>query len=171
MDSVVLTTTTAHVIYISCPLPGQLQFNYLKLSSTGGYLINIQAPGVVVINNIDFGSASTAYHILCACTGGYLNALSSTLKITGGAVNFAFSNNGGRINLSGGTITLSGTPAITYFFEGSNCGVVQATGMTYSGSGSGQIYYVTMNGVVSTAGSGAPSGFSGYTSNTGGEYS
>jgi hypothetical protein len=75
------------------------------------------------------------------------------------------------------TVTLSNTPAFTYFSYAVDVGLLYAPSMTFSGTGAtGMRYYADSNGVIDTFGGGASyfpgnaAGCSGIACTTGGQY-
>jgi hypothetical protein len=78
----------------------------------------------------------------------------------------------GIIDIRGCTITLTGTPAFTYYAAATRMGTQMVNNNTYTGSATGQRYIVNGNAVVDTNGGGAnylPGNSAGATS-TGGQY-
>jgi len=89
----------------------------------------------------------------------------------GQAVGFIYNDNA-RIDWTGGTVTLSGTPDFSAFCYTRSCGTTYISGTTFSGSATGSRYNVILNGAIITDLAGAtylPGNAAGTTS-TGGQY-
>ena len=142
----------------------------LKVQSSG-YCI-LASSATVRFDNLNFGS-SGASHIIAINGGKVLkSSFSGNYTISGSAAtaHAQAQGAGSTIDVNGGTHTLTGTPTFTYWFWASSLGEIQAQGVTWSGSGTGQEYLVNVNGILNTNGNLAaiPGATSGTTS-TGGQ--
>ncbi len=93
-------------------------------------------------------------------------------EIVDDAAQHVQADTGGRVDLSGITVTLTGTPAFTTFANAKRLGSIVADGTTYSGAATGARYSATLNGIIDTNGAGAtalPGDSAGATA-TGGQY-
>lgn len=128
---------------------------------------------VVVDGNTEFGTGSS--HHLWAYGG--LIQIATAYTISGPPAAFCahfYSTNGGYIYSSGAfTVTIQNNPAWGWSFAfARETGRIESSGVTYSGACTGQRYYVDLNGVIQTFGSGAnyfPGNVAGATA-TGGQY-
>jgi hypothetical protein len=100
-------------------------------------------------------------------------ANSGSYTIAGGGVTHINSNFGANIQISLGTVTLTGTPGfITAFAAASDCATINSSGVTWSGSAAGPRYLSQRVSSIYTAGAGAnyfPGNSAGSTP-TGGQY-
>jgi hypothetical protein len=124
---------------------------------------------VIRFQNLDFGAGAfqifASYGGIIYCDGNY--------TVSGGAAYHYCAAALGTINMTGRTVTLTGTPAFfgafAYLSRGSDA---ELDTMTFVGSATGKRYDVATNGVINTAGGGAtylPGNAAG-TSATGGQY-
>jgi hypothetical protein len=144
--SVGLTCGTI-AIGINAPLPAALFLSGFKIS--GGTIgIFSQAPGLIVINNINFGAesqyqinlAGPGSKLLCPGSGGY--------TVSGPATYHWLSNSPGAL-ISGQScaVTLAGTPAFAIFAVATDGGGIQP-GTSYSGSATGVRFAVNASGFI-----------------------
>lgn len=138
---------------------------------TSGIAVHAQNGGLINLGSgIDFG-ASTSAHMRCDLGGQIKNNYGSTYTISGGAAYHVYAN-GGLVILSGCTITVTGTPAFSFFAYITVGASFNAFGHTYTGAATGTRYSVALNGVINTFGGGAsyfPGSVAGSTA-TGGQY-
>jgi hypothetical protein len=146
--------------------------NGMTLTTAGGSpsaCVNAQNGSTVAFENIVFGAA---YYHLQASIGSQVVAIGD-YTISGSAAGHLRGHATGVLQASGVTVTLTGTPAFSVAFAiADECGVVEATSTTFTGSATGARYSAVLNGVVQTNGGGATyfPGSSGGTSATGGQY-
>jgi hypothetical protein len=171
------TTTPSNVVVssasgaaVGCKNNGRVTVAALKLTTTGSgtYGLLAQYGGVILWTNLVFG-ACVACHIraemggICEASGNYTisgNAPQHIVSVLGGAVRTAF----------GITVTLTGAPTFSSAFATANACGVYTSNASWSGSASGPLYNVSLNAVINTSGLGLPSGLSGTTTATGGQY-
>lgn len=127
------------------------------------------------LSSISFGAmvfgACTNYHV-AASNGGNITAISA-YTVAGSAAAHLITDANGVINVSGGVITLSGTPAFSGAFAlAQRASVLQAIGTTFIGSATGVRASATLNAVIYTAGGGATyfPGNAANSTGTGGQY-
>jgi len=170
--NVIISTTSADCFKVQNG--GSLTVSGMELrTTTGGFCLWAIGAG----SQINMGSAlrfgaCANYHIRTDANG-YIRASGSNYSIVGGAQCHVVVINGGLIELSGLTVTLSGTPAFSSTFS-----LAQATGLismfsvTWSGSATGARYSISGNGVVNTFGQATTylPGNSAGTTATGGQY-
>lgn len=148
---------------------GTYKLEYLKLqTTTSGKCIYVGSFGMLKYQNVAFGACASE-HIQATgdstivCTGNY--------TINGSAGYHFAAYYGGKINVSGVTITVSGTPAFSGIFAYSwGCSAIYCSGNTFSGSATGKRYAVDYPGLIFTNGGGAnyfPGNSAGTTSNGG----
>ena len=115
------------------------------VAQTGGF-ISLSGP-------CEFGACSNAH--MNATVNGTIG-FSSGYNITGSALYHWSASATSSIIGGSNTIFLSGTPAFTYFAYAYNLGSMNVVGISLTGSGAtGQRYYATMGGIISTNGGGS----------------
>lgn len=153
------------------PLPGVVTIDGFKLqTTTGGNGLTISQPGKIVLGaNMTFGAIATTG--MDASGGGQIFAQSG-YTITAGGQTHINAHNAGLVNITGGTVTLTGTPAFTTFANASASSTIISGFTTYSGAATGQRYNIDLNSVINTFGGGATyfPGNSAGASGTGGQY-
>lgn len=171
------TTTPANVVIstagdcVNVTGGGSIIVSGMKLTSSGGIGLYVIGGGsrITLGQKIEFGSASSAH--MRADNGGYIYTVSA-YTISGGS-NYHFLSNNGSIEVSGVTVTLSGTPAFgQQFAQATSTGVIMLYSVTWSGSATGVRYNAIGNGVINTFGQATtwlPGNSAGGTS-TGGQY-
>ena len=141
------------------------------MTASGGSGGGLQATtqGVIWFNTVVFGTCG-AQHIFAfqgaiVATGNY--------TINGGSTAHVVAQGSGTANISGVTITITGTPAFsTAFAQAAIVGLVEAIGNTFMYSATGLRYQAATNGVIYTNGQPTtylPGGTAGTTA-TGGQY-
>jgi hypothetical protein len=110
---------------------------------------------IVVLAGMKFGAVIGSIQISADFGAGVIIAGSYT--INGGAGSHFAAQYGGAIGVLGSnTITLTGTPAFSsQFADADRLGVLQAAGLTFSGSATGTRYLANVNGLIDTGGGGA----------------
>lgn len=164
----VLISVTSANAFEATGLSSVWRIKDLKITTTtAGNCIYAIGGSVIEFGNIDFGASATAH--IRADTGGLIRAISN-YSITGAATYHYLAQSNGVINVLSLTITLTGTPAITYTVLSE--AHVDVRYNTYSGSSTGTRYLVRKNGVVNTDGASStylPGSIAGSTA-TGGQY-
>lgn len=95
---------------------------------------------------VDFGACSV-YHM--TANGGAVLTAENNYTISGAATVHCFIEQASICILHGRTVTITGTPTLTYGFAISRQGsMISAYGMTFVGSSTGPKYEVQLNGVV-----------------------
>lgn len=168
-SNVVISTTSGHCFSNSAR--STLTIKDLKVqTTTSGWGIVCTGSSAVSYNNLNFGACVNG-HIYCSSGGSV--ASSTSYSISGSSPVHVQSSLLGAWQSTGGTVTLTGTPAFsTGFVVASNLGSIYAGGTTYSGSATGKRYDATLNATISSNGGGAtffPGNASGTTA-TGGQY-
>ena len=170
--NVVISATSANAILSTANANEWLVKDLKVQTTTSGHGIYASVNAYISFENIVFGACATSQ--VYAAYGGTA-AASGNYSITGGAPYHWIVALGGRIVVSGKTITLTGTPAYsTGFAAASHCGVVSCSSNTFNGSATGKRYTnIVSNGIVDTGGGGAsylPGGTAGDAPTTGGQY-
>lgn len=128
----------------------------LETTGSGSDCILVTDPGSTVqMTNLNFGAA-VRYHM--ELRRGALLQQFSGYSITGGAGRHVFATTNAIVEFdSTGTVTLTGTPAFTYFFRATVCAAVYINNarVTWSGAATGQRYFVSSNAAIDTDGGGA----------------
>lgn len=169
--NVTIAVAGAHAIAVSHG--AVLALAGLKLSTNGsGAGVAALTGGVVMLSGaMEFGAVAGPAHLHADSGGKIIAAVNYT--ISGAAAAHAAASNTGMVQVTGGTLTLAGTPAFTNFAAASLLGLVQISGVSFAGSGAtGVRYRASGNGVVNCNGGGAnylPGNAAGTTA-TGGQY-
>lgn len=171
-------TTPTNVIISSGGNPCIAAYNGCTLMVGGfkvtgsSYLIQARGSGanITVNGNMNYGvGGGNLLGHLNAFWGGFVE-VTANYTISGGAGQHYYVS-GGTLRIASVTITLSGTPAFSGEFAlASDTGRLEAFPITWSGSGSGVAYLANLNGAINTNGGGLPSGLSGGSVATGGQY-
>lgn len=168
--NVVISVTSANAI--SGTNVGNWTIKDLKLATTTSGSGIFAQGGATRINfsNLNFGAIAT--HQISANKGATVVA-TGNYAISGAAYTHAVGELMGNIDISGVTVTISGTPAFGGAFAlATTLGAVRAWSNTFSGSATGPRYSAVANGVVDTNGGGATylPGNVGGSTGTGGQY-
>lgn len=142
----------------------------LKVKSTSWAGLSSTNYSNIGFSNIVFDTCGQG-HIVA--NGAKIQALGN-YSIVGGAPYHVLEDQGGKVYLSGATVTISGTPAFSQaFITLNNVSFIYATGMNFGGTGATGIRYnVTGSSVINTGGGGAsylPGSIAG-TYSSGGQY-
>lgn len=151
----IITAATGNTFGTSGILGGRVTIQNMKLTNTGsGALLNHSAVGMLKVGaNIEWGAATGGYHIRALVPGAYILATNG-YTISGGAFVHALLAHTGYLQIEGGTITLTGTPAFTgYYLWMNDVGHARITA-TFSGSATGIRYNISENSVASGGGVG-----------------
>lgn len=140
-------------------------------TTTSGYGIYATNMASVEFSVLNFGATAQAH--IQAYAGSRVRA-TGNYTISGGAVFHWLAQLAGIIEVSGRTVTITGTPNFSWVFTlVNNCAQVICNGMTFVGSATGTRHQISANGIVNTAGGGAaylPGDVAGGTPTTGGQY-
>ena len=139
-----------------------------RLASSGGALVIAQTGSICALSDMEFAAAPSSYQ--CFANGGRIE-LTGAIRVTGGAVGFAGSQNGGAFGATA-AITLVGTPTFNAFVTARDASLAVFFGTTFTGSATGARYLAETNGVINTFGSGETflPGSSAGIKTTGGQY-
>lgn len=128
-------------------------------TTTSGKCLFVDTSSVIIFSGIRFGACAS--HHIEASNSGVISA-SGNYSIVGSAVSHLHAPFGGFINISGVTVTLSGTPAFSGFFAGvSGPSNITAVSTTFSGSATGVRYIIYKSGHIETGGGNPASYFPG----------
>ena len=166
--------TVGSAIQAFAPLPAPLNLTGFKVTSTNGPAIVIFAPGTINISNgMNIGATAgtqlqaSGPGALINCTGGF------GYTISGGGYAHWLAVNLGQISCGAVPITLTGTPAFTFFAQAIGLGEIFVSGAAFSGSATGARYNASANGAILTNTGGNPTFFPGNSAGsvaTGGQY-
>ncbi len=167
------TSVAAGISAASCGVGWQIE-GFKFTTTTSGYHVFASGAGTfVIVTSIDFGAVATGYAHVAARQQAEISLSPNYTISAGGGFAHAFAGEGGLVNLgSGGTVTLSGTPAFTQFVQALGLAGIQVGLVTYSGSATGKRYDALTNSFINTFGQGAtffPGNAAGTTA-TGGQY-
>ncbi len=168
--NVVLSTSATCINATNC---GNYTIQYLRLQATAGYGIFASgARTALTLKGLVYGPMSAfGIHV-------YITARASVMQnttpysIVGGAYAHIYASEGGSIEGSSATVTLTGTPAFSVFAFAENTALVRLVANSYSGSATGSRYSVSGNAIMFTASAGASylPGSTAGTESTGGRY-
>lgn len=138
-------------------------------TTTSGTCLSVSTGSVVQFDSVTFG-ASAGYHVYV--DRGSIATVAGNYNVTGGAVAHWIASVQGQIYTSTRTVTITGTPAFTWWLSLTEGSVLYMYSNTFSGSATGTRYTVTTNSVAQTNGAGTtalPGNVAGSTA-TGGQY-
>lgn len=141
----------------------------IGLVASAGYGLTAQQGAVLTVSNCVIGSCGSAQ--LWAALGGFL-VVSGTLTLTGTTFQSLSAGFAGTLWTNSLTCVCSSLTVTGAFSNVSQCGVLEAVGMTFLGTATGPKFGVSQNGVISTNGGGInyfPGSTAGVVS-TGGQY-
>lgn len=168
--AVVCTISVSGGVFLAADNSGLWNIRNLTLqSSASGSGIVSERGASVTFQNLIFGSGMTSH--LVPATNAAIRA-TGNYTISAGATQHVNATVSGTLDVTGRTITISGTQAFTYFC---NCGYTATAnfaGCTFVGAATGSRYQIFANGVIITGGAGANflPGNSAGTTLTGGVY-
>lgn len=151
----------------------KLNVSGLKFATTtGGDALSASGAGsrISITGKVEF-AACAGFHCLAISQGEIEGT--ANYDISGGAAVHYYAVNGGVINVRTNTVTLTGTPAFSAFFAGSDrLGILAAFLQTFSGSATGTRYDAQLNSIIYTASGGASyfPGNAGGATGSGGQY-
>jgi hypothetical protein len=172
-SDLVFSTTNVSVFYCTVPLPNLVLLRGFKATTTGGYsgIVEHYGSGGFTFNTIECGACND-FHFSAGGGAPHITA-TGAYTINGAAPYHVLQDGLSIFNFpSGGTVTVTGTPAFTSFVRTLDLGAIFAASVTFSGSATGKRYEAEMNGVIQTYGGGAnyfPGNAAGSTA-TGGQY-
>lgn len=146
--NVLVSVTSAQGFYVSSALPDQVYIKDMKIqTTTAGNCVLNAGTGTVNVANINFG-ATAEFHLSVYGAGAVIVA-NGNYTISGGGVCHWVANAGGRLVCSSKTLTFSGTPAFSFYFAySSRVSILEIPSITWSGSFTGNEYYVDGNAVI-----------------------
>jgi hypothetical protein len=145
--NVIISPSAGHAVQSYTPTP-LWNIQSLKLQASAGSGVYAQANAYVVLDSVHFG-ACLDFH-MWATNGGNIE-VRGNYSITGGASRHLIVGQGSTIAYATGqTITLTGTPAFTYFAQSVTAGSIFAVGLTFSGAATGARYYASLLSVIQT---------------------
>lgn len=168
--NVILNTTSSDLL--QCINGGRITISgaELKTTTSGNCLHAISAGAITLGSALRFGACAT-YHMWAELNGVISSNVSYSIVGAAG-VHYASITNG-VIKVSGGTVTVTGTPAFSAAFAYvTRASLLEVIGTTFSGSATGTRYIVSENSVVFVNAAGAtyfPGNAAGSTSG-GGQY-
>ncbi len=167
----VTITTSAGLAVWAYDSASSWYLNGLRLqSSASGTAILSEKGADVYISAIDFSTGFSTH--LWTVLGGIIRA-NGNYSITAGAAQHVTAQTSGSIDVSGRTLTITGTPAFsTAFANVGYIGNANFAGCTFTGSATGSRYSLYANGVIVTGGAAVTflPGNAGGTAITGGQY-
>lgn len=155
--NVAVGTTTAHCFSLTGPLPGKFTIFGMKMTATGFYCIDVVYHGILELSNVDFGVADRHINILAAAKFNIL----TNYTISGSATFHIVASAYAYIDIRNITVTLSGTPAFTYFLYCVALATVIYFTNTISGSATGTKFYVFAEGLLDIRGTSLPGSIAG----------
>lgn len=168
-SNVVISTSSGNCITASYLMACSWAIAGFKLVASSGSGIAVAWQSQVHIYEMEYGACSSR-HI--DVTYGAIVYLREDYTISGSAAYHIMVNGQAMVLALSSTVTLTGTPAFTYFTYVTRGGQLYIVNNTYSGSATGARYYVNLNSAIDTGASGAtylPGDTLGVTA-TGGQY-
>lgn len=144
-------------------------FKFNITSSTFTTAFQNDGTATIFVSSFILGTGYSAHF---SASGGGVIYIAGSYTILGGATYHCIAGFSSFIKAASITVTLTGTPAITYFCYSTRLGAISMEAITYSGSATGQRYYIDTNSIIYTGGGGAnyfPGNVAGATA-TGGQY-
>lgn len=117
----------------------------LTTDTVGGHCLQASYGSYISFSNVDFGDC-TSYHMM-GNTGGTIAAIGN-YSISGGATAHFASSMGGLVQAYSKTITITGTPAFSFFAVASYNAPLYIPSNTYVGSATGSRYSATYLGLI-----------------------
>lgn len=167
-SNVVISATNATAVWAQAG--GQVELNGFRFVASGtgdnqgfGILAGPQAT-VVVGTNVEFGSCAVA--CMRVVGGGFLatdQISRSAIRLLGTSGSWCQSDENSSMNVSGATVTLTGSPHFTHFMQSVFLSSILRANMTFVGAaGAGDQYLITENSIIRTNGDTAnwPTGLS-----------
>lgn len=157
-SNVILQTTANANGVIQCTNGGRITVTNFKVTATGGIGLGLFADtkGSIAFGGIEFGTC-TNYQMDVRGGAKITYIGSGNMAISGGGQYHALCESGSSINISGPTVTITGTPAFSAAFVGTGRGggLIEYYGATFSGSATGKRYDVQALGQIFSNGGGA----------------
>lgn len=152
-SAVKFTTSTTCVSATNC---GNYTVRYIQLIATSGY--GVFASGArtqLSLEGIVYGQLSSVGIHLYITARASVSQNTVPYSIIGGAYAHIYCSEGGSIEGSSASVTLTGTPAFTVFAYAENTALVRLVANSYTGAATGIRYLVINNAVLFTASAGA----------------
>lgn len=174
-SNVVISTTSATAIALNS---AHVTINSWKIegvkitTTTAGYGVSLGARSVLLLGAVEFGAVGAGWNHIDVAGGAFVQ-LVANYTISGAAAVHWQATDGGVVQATSLTITITGTPAFsTSFAVAARSGSLLVNSNTFSGSATGTRYIVSMNATIETFAGGAtylPGNAVGSTA-TGGQY-
>ena len=145
----IISTTAANAFTISSGAEAYIQ-GFTIQTTTSGTGCEVSGHARVIFGPMVWG-AHAGYHM--EAKDGANIITTGNYSITGGGVAHQHVTSNGYVLYTGGTITLTGTPAWSSYYVGANNAYVQYGSTTFSGSATGRRHYIHNNASVYTDGS------------------
>ena len=139
-----INTTSANCFYITNGARVSIR-GFKMTTTTSGYCIIGNNQSYVEYGNNDFGACAGIHFEVSGFSIGYATF---SYAITGGGVAHFHIGAKGYLFVNPITITITGTPNFTSYFDGTAGGYQDISGITFSGSATGKRYHVHKNGVI-----------------------
>lgn len=150
---------TTNVFAVNAALPCNMWIQGFKMTFTGASIsaIVMGAPGTIISTNNNLAGGSTSFAgAYSAAIGGARIIVSTNQTISGGMSCFCQAITGGLVVFHGITVTLTGTPAFSWqTFSSTSMGLINVSGVTFSGAATGTRYGASTGGGINTGGGGA----------------
>lgn len=172
-------TTPANVLIstsstsFNCTNCGSYRIRNMQVQASAGYAIFTNgARTSLTLSGMVYGAMSgSGTHIYVTAQASVVQT-STTYSIVGGGYSHITVSEGGALESSLCTVTLTGTPAFSNYAFVENLSLCRLVSNTYSGSATGARYSVSGGSVIFTAGAGATAlpGNAAGSATTGGQY-
>jgi hypothetical protein len=147
----IVSTTNANAMTFSNGVAINIEGFKLQTTTSGIGLEGTTLSVINVIGAMNYGA--TAGIQIAVISGAQLN-ITTNYTVSGSATAaHLLAGSNGLAFLNGITVTFTGTPALTTYYNANNLGNIQASSMTYSGAvGTTTKYSATANGLIDTNG-------------------
>jgi hypothetical protein len=168
--NVVVSTAATSFNMTNC---GSYRIRNFRVQASAGYAIFANgARTALTLSGMVYGAMSASgTHIYVTAQASVVQT-STTYSIVGGGYSHITVSEGGALESSLCTVTLTGTPAFSNYVFVENLSLCRLVSNTYSGSATGPRYSVSGGSVIFTAGAGATAlpGNAAGSATTGGQY-
>lgn len=127
----------------------KLYLRSLKLANDGtGHCLFVQNSSICDLQSVDFGIGGASGNTIHILSRGHTNIFGN-YNVTAGAVRHLHADMGGVIEITTGVVSVTGNFSGQFAFADMN-GTIYASGMTFTGSVTGQKYFAQGGGCIQT---------------------
>lgn len=120
-------------------------------TATSGHCIEARFVSFITVNSCEFGDVAAGYsHMVCYDIA--VISVGTNYRVSGGGgLSHIYAQRGANIQTNNVTVTITNTPAFSFWAIAQTTGVLTVNGMTFSGSATGARYLVESAGIIYTA--------------------